>query len=87
MNFVLARKIDFYSYRIPFGVVDFRLKFGELSSIVDDSEQFPDEQQGQAETQYAQDDAENHDPCADRFGTDWKQKLMLLIHERSVNNK
>lgn len=35
-----------YTHRIPLGVHLLLLKLGELSSVVDDHQQLPDEQQG-----------------------------------------
>lgn len=49
------------THRIPFGVHLFLLELGELSPVVNDHQQLPDEQQGQAN----QHDAGDH-TCDDR---------------------
>lgn len=45
-----------YTHRVPLGVHLFLLELGKLSPVVDDHQQLPDEQQGQAN----QDDAGDH---------------------------
>lgn len=56
---------------IPFSVLNFCIEFGKLPPVVNQRQQFPDEQQGHTHSQYTKNDSENQCQGAYSFRTDF----------------
>lgn len=68
------------THRVPLGVHLLLLKFGKLPAVVDDHEQFPDEQKGEAD----QHDARHH---TRHDGDDVRSRWALCITENAQETK